>query len=345
MFEFVQSIPKAEVHVHIENTLDIPLVTEFASRNHKTLDFTQEQLFQKRKEFSCLDDLLGMSEVVQSVLLTQQDYSELSYSYLASLARFNVTYCEPCFFPGNAFWGLVPFDSIIKGLLEGSSRAETEFGIQTGWILQLLRTQDSSTNKWILEQASFYKEHIAGVGLAGNELCAPSKDLESTFELARNLGLCGSGEKVTVHTGEEASPSSIIETLAFLRPGRLDHAVRSLEDPYLVKFLSESQTPITLCPVSNRKLKVLDRFFKGSYIYHEFIKQNCLVCLNSDDPSMYGAYLPEVYKEFIEQTPWFGPRDLAELAKNSFKCSFLPKKEVNNQVSKIEQLTSKLEEA
>ena len=341
--DIISRFPKADVHLHFESLSNIELVFDIASRNSITPPLTKAECYEKIKNFSCLDDLLELLNVFFSVPCSPQDIYEILMFYYKQISTKNIVYIEPQI-KFNGYIHVTP-EEVMKGAIQASAEAETLYGIKTGLILNFTRGVPVDKQEAILYSLQNYKQHIAGVGVAGNEYLMPSRQLKPLYDLARNLGFCDNNN-TTAHTGEETPPNYIIESLRYLGIKRMDHAVRAREDPYLMKFLGDNNFPIAMCPISNDIIKVNERFCEGKHCYEEFIEKGCMISINSDDPEALGMYLDEVWASCFEK--YQGNRDnivqnYAEIAKNGFRMAFMQEADKKYWIDQIDSELSKVE--
>ena len=334
------NLPKADVHLHFESLFDIEILYDIAKRNSITPSILKQNYYEKRENFSCLFDLFELLDVNFDIPTSSQDIYDLTSTFYKKISTKNIVYIEPaiCFTVFNK----ISAEHILKGFLQASSEAESLYNIKTNIILQLARGSSIESQTDLLHSLQPYKHHFAGIGLAGNEFSKPSKHFAGLYDLARNLGYCNE-HTCTAHSGEECPPEYIIETLHYLKVNRLDHAIRAREDPFLLNFLGKNHFPIAMCPVSNQKLKINERFCEGKYCYDEFIDKGCMVSINSDDPEIYNSFLDDVYRQFLENyenTQIFD--NFAQIVKNGFLMGFLQENEKKYFLSEIDSQISKI---
>ena len=312
---FIAGLPKAELHLHIEGSLEPELMFALAKRNGVALPFETIEAVRKAYEFSRLQDFLDIYYQGAQVLLTRADFHDLGMAYFRRLAADSGRHAEIFFDPQTHTDRGLPFAVAIDGLLSAMDEAEKALGVTSKLILCFLRHLDEAAAFETLEQAKPYLGRIAGVGLDSSELGHPPSKFERVFEAAARLGL-----KRVAHAGEEGPPSYVWEALDLLHVDRIDHGNRALEDEALVARLAAEQMTLTVCPLSNLKLCVV-----GDMTAHPIktmLAKGLKPTLNSDDPAYFGGYLNDNYRAAARGVD-LGLEDLATLARNSFTGSFL----------------------
>ena len=338
----LSNLPKADIHLHFESMFDPELLYNIASRNSFTPPLSKSEYVNKVKNLNRLTDLFSVLDMNYLIPSTSNDIYELTMKYYEIISKKNIVYIEPAI-PIAEFLRVSPVE-LITGALQAANEAESLYNIKTNFLLQFGRGCPLAKHVQVLEELQNYKHHFSGIGLAGNEKLYPSREYKYLFDLSRDLGYCRNNNS-TAHTGEVCPPNSVIETLYFLQPKRLDHAIRAREDKSLLKFLGESHFPIAMCPFSNRKLKVLEDYCDGEYTYHEFIEEGCCVSINSDDPCILGVHQDEVYEDFVKYYRESKPEiieNFAEIVKNGFRMSFMEESDKENWIKQIDREYSKL---
>lgn len=336
------NLPKADVHIHFESLFDPELLYEVAGRNSIIPSLSKSEFLNKRQNFNCLNDLLDILGVVCEIPASSTDIYDLLMKFYEKISTRNIVYIEPQM---NVNRYKFHPSEIIKGAVQAASEAESLYGIKTNFLLQFSRGAEIEAQKEILYSLEGYKTCFAGVGIAGNEFYKSSKHFKPLFDLARNLGFCRNANNTTVHSGEEAPPNYIIESLHSLGAKRLDHGIRAREDKHLLKFLGDSNFHIAMCPYSNDLIKVNERFCEGKWPYHEFIEAGCMVSINSDDPEAMNSYLDEVHASFIEYYRETKPEIVAnysEIVKNAFRMSFMEENEKHTWIKQIDAELAKI---
>ena len=313
--QFISGLPKAELHLHIEGSLEPELMFALAKRNGVALPFENIEAVRKAYEFSRLQDFLDIYYQGAHVLLTSADFHDLGMAYFERLAADGGRHAEIFFDPQTHTDRGLGFNVAIDGLLSAMDEAERTLGVTSKLILCFLRHLEEDAALDTLEQAAPYIDRIAGVGLDSSELGHPPSKFQTVFEAAARLGL-----KRVAHAGEEGPPAYVWEALDLLHVDRIDHGNRSLEDDALVARLAAEQMTLTVCPLSNLKLCVV-----GDMTAHPIktmLDRGLKPTLNSDDPAYFGGYLNDNYRAAARGVN-LTFEELATLARNSFTGSFL----------------------
>ncbi len=313
--QFIAGLPKAELHLHIEGSLEPELMFALAKRNDVALPFETIEAVRKAYEFSRLQDFLDIYYQGAQVLLTSADFHDLGMAYFERLAADGGRHAEIFFDPQTHTVRALPFSVAIDGLLSAMDEAERTLGVTSKLILCFLRHLDEDAAFETLEQAKPYLDRLAGVGLDSSELGHPPSKFERVFEAAAKLGL-----KRVAHAGEEGPPAYVWEALDLLHVDRIDHGNRSLEDDALVERLAAEQMTLTVCPLSNLKLCVVDDM--TAHPIKTMLAKGLKPTLNSDDPAYFGGYLNDNYRAAARGVG-LSLEQLAQLARNSFTGSFL----------------------
>ncbi|MCK8522090.1 adenosine deaminase [Aquimarina sp. D1M17] len=326
--EFIKGIPKAELHLHIEGTFEPELMFEIASRNHKEIKYNSVEELKKAYRFNNLQEFLDIYYEGANVLVNEQDFYDLTWAYLTKVHEQNVVHVEIFFDPQTHTDRGIPFDTVITGIYKALEEGQSKYGISFKLIMSFLRHLSEEAAFKTLEQALPYKKWISGVGLDSSELGNPPSKFERVFEKARSEGF------ITVaHAGEEGPAEYIWEALNLLKVTRIDHGNRCLDDINLVKQLAKKQIPLTVCPLSNLELKVVDDLRNHPIL--KMMDNNLLVTVNSDDPAYFGGYMNENYIE-IAKALHLSKKDITQLVINSFKASWLPDPEKEKIITQIE---------
>jgi adenosine deaminase len=327
----IRKMPKAELHLHIEGTLEPELMFELARRNGVKLRFSSVEAVREAYNFHNLQSFLDIYYEGAQVLMYERDFYDLARAYLDRVTKENVRHVEIFFDPQTHTHRGVSFETVIKGLHRALYDAEQLYGITSRLILCFLRDLSAEDAMKTLEHALPYKQWVAAVGLDSAEVGNPPEKFQAVFARARSEGLL-----TVAHAGEEGPPAYIWQALDGLKVRRIDHGVRAMEDPELVARLRAERMPLTVCPLSNIKLCVFDR------IEHHNIKQlleaGLCVTVNSDDPAYFGGYVTENYLA-IRSGLKLSEADMLQLAKNSFEASFIPDAEKQRYYRELEQLS------
>jgi adenosine deaminase len=307
----LQAMPKAELHIHIEGSLEPELIFELAQRNGVSLAYPTVEALRQAYAFTDLQSFLDIYYAGASVLLTEQDFYDMTAAYLARAHADNVRHAEIFFDPQTHTARGVA----IKTVIDGIWRACQDSKVDASLILCFLRHLSEEEAIATLEEAIPYRDKFIGVGLDSSELGHPPEKFARVFERARNLGL-----HLVAHAGEEGPPSYIESALDVLNVERIDHGVRCLDDPELVQRLVREQMALTVCPLSNIKLRVFD--VMGDHNLRRLLDAGLAVTVNSDDPAYFGGYVNDNYLAAFEALP-LDVSHARQLARNSFAAAFL----------------------
>ena len=325
---FIEGIPKAELHLHIEGTFEPELMFEIARRNHFSIPYQSVEELKNAYNFNNLQEFLDIYYAGASVLLHEQDFYDLTWAYLMKVHEQNLIHTEIFFDPQTHTDRGVSFDTVIQGIHNALVDGEKKLGISSKIIMCFLRHLDEAAAFDTLEQALHYKEWIVGVGLDSSEIGHPPSKFERVFSKALAEGF------ITVaHAGEEGPAEYVWEALNLLKVSRIDHGNRSLDDDQLIQHLAETQIPLTVCPLSNLELKVVDDLKDHPLL--QLLDSGLMVTINSDDPAYFGGYMNVNYIQ-IATALNLSKKQITELAKNSFKSSFLSKSEKEKLIQQVE---------
>lgn len=315
MKAFINQLPKAELHVHIEGTLEPELMFALAQKNNIELSYKSVEEVRNAYNFTSLQSFLDIYYAGANVLITQSDFFDMTWAYLLTCKAQNILHTEIFFDPQTHTKRGINFETVVKGITQALQKGEKELGISSFLIMCFLRHLSEEEAFETLHASLPFKEFIIGVGLDSSEVGHPPSKFKKVFEEARNMGY-----NVVAHAGEEGDSSYIWEAIKLLHVTRIDHGIRCDEDEHLVKFLIEKQIPLTVCPLSNTKLKAVASMEKHNVL--TLLRQGVLVTLNSDDPAYFGGYLNANY-EAIAKHLEVSEAELKQLARNSFHASFL----------------------
>ena len=314
--ELLKAMPKAELHIHIEGSLEPELIFELARRNNVALAWPNVEALRAAYAFTDLQSFLDIYYAGASVLLEERDFTDMAYAYLERAAADRVLHAEIFFDPQTHTARGVDIGSVIRGLAAACERGRRELGVSSRLILCFLRHLDESEALATLKAALPYREHFIGVGLDSSERGNPPEKFARVFDAARRAGL-----HRVAHAGEEGPPAYIRSALDVLGVERIDHGVRCLEDRALVERLARERIALTVCPLSNVKLCVY-----GSMAGHSLARllaAGIRATVNSDDPAYFGGYLNQNLLEVFAALPALGAREAYTLARNSFEASFV----------------------
>lgn len=333
MKDFIQALPKAELHLHIEGSFEPELMFEIAQRNNISIPFNSVEEVKSAYNFNNLQEFLDIYYAGANVLIEEVDFYDLTWAYLTKVASENVKHIEIFFDPQTHTDRGVPFSKVINGIYSALQKGETEYGISFKLIMSFLRHLSEESAFKTLEEAMPYRAWIEGVGLDSSELGNPPSKFERVFAEARKRGF-----KCVAHAGEEGPAEYIWEALDLLKVVRIDHGNRCLDDSELVSRLVDEQMPLTLCPLSNLELKVVDDL--KNHPVKKMMDKNLMVTIHSDDPAYFGGYMNANYFAVAEALD-LSENDMAQLAKNSFLASWLPEEEKQKYVEIIDLLIRK----
>ncbi len=315
MKAFVEGLPKAELHLHIEGTFEPGLMFDIAARNGIQLPYASVEALRKAYDFSELQDFLDIYYQGMNVLLTEQDYFDLTWAYLKKVNADKVRHVEIFFDPQGHTSRGVKFATVIHGIHRALQRAQIEFDLSSKVIMCFLRHLDEADAINTLEEAAEFKHLIAGVGLDSSERGNPPKKFTRVFELARQQGY-----HIVAHAGEEGPPDYINQALDILKVERIDHGNTAMQDTALIERLVAEQIPLTVCPLSNLKLCVVENL--SQHPLREMLDRGLCATINSDDPAYFGGYMNDNFFA-VEEALSLGKQCLANLARNSFEAAFI----------------------
>lgn len=311
-----RSLPKAELHLHLEGSLEPELAFELAERNGIRLPYKDIESLRQAYQFSDLQSFLDIYYQGAQALVTEQDFHDLTLAYLDRVAAQNVKHVEVFFDPQTHTDRGIEFGTVVDGIHAALSDAESTLGISSNLILCFLRHLPEQAAMETLEQAKPFRDKIAGVGLDSSEKGHPPLKFQRVFQQAAREGYLR-----VAHAGEEGPPSYIWEALQLLDVARIDHGVRCIEDPELVAHLAEKRIPLTVCPLSNVKLCVFPKL--ANHNLKKLMDRNLCITINSDDPAYFGGYLEENFVQ-TQKALQLSEHEIWSLVRNGFEASFLP---------------------
>lgn len=312
---FIAGLPKAELHLHLEGSLEPEHMFALAKRNKVNLPYASVDEIRQAYHFNNLQEFLDIYYAGMSVLQTEQDFYELTYAYLERAKSDNVRHVEVFFDPQGHTERGIPFAVPVNGITQALEEGQRKLGISFKLIMCFLRHLSEAEAFTTLEQAAPYLHLIHGVGLDSSEVGHPPSKFEKVFKSAGDKGLLR-----VAHAGEEGPPDYVEQALDLLKIERLDHGNRAMENPTLIARLRETQIALTVCPLSNLKLCVINDM--AQHPIREMLDQGLLATVNSDDPSYFGGYISDNYRTLADAVG-LTRQQLAQLAKNSFTGSFL----------------------
>lgn len=325
---FIDQLPKAELHLHIEGTLQPELMFKLAERNAIKLPYADVEALRAAYSFSQLQDFLDIYYQGMNVLRTQQDFFDLTWAYLEKVSKQAARHVEIFFDPQGHVERGIAFETALNGIYAALQKGEQEFGISFGLIMCFLRHLPEADAFNTLEMAMPHRERIIGVGLDSSERGNPPSRFERVFRQARDAGF-----RIVAHAGEEGPPQYVYEALDLLKVDRIDHGNSCMQDPQLVKRLVKQQIALTVCPLSNTRLCVVDDM--RNHPLPAMLKAGLLVTINSDDPAYFGGYLNENYVA-VSGLLDNNPATLARLAKNSFSAAFIPEQQKSALMAEVD---------
>lgn len=316
MYDWLINLPKAELHLHLEGSLEPEMLFALAARNGVTLPWPDVESLRRAYAFSNLQEFLDLYYRGADVLRTEQDFYDLTWAYLQKCAEQNVVHTEPFFDPQTHTERGIPFEAVMTGISTALADGRAQLGISSGLILSFLRHLSEEEAFATLEQALPFREAFFAVGLDSSEVGHPPRKFQRVFAKARAEGLLA-----VAHAGEEGPPEYIWEALDLLKVSRIDHGVRAAEDPRLIDRLIDEQIPLTVCPLSNVKLRVFDEMRRHNIL--DLLERGVKVTVNSDDPAYFGGYVMENFQALHDDLGM--TEDQARrLAKNSMDARLAP---------------------
>lgn len=334
--DFIRALPKAELHVHIEGTLEPELVFALAEKHGIGLPYANVAELRAAYSFKDLQSFLDIYYAGANVLRDEADFHAMTSAYLRRAHADGIVHTEIFFDPQTHTARGVPIAVVMAGLTRALEEAQAHTGITHRLILCFLRHLSAEDAMRTLQEALPWRDHLAGVGLDSSEKGHPPSKFTAVFERARSLGLLA-----VAHAGEEGPPAYIEEALDLLHVQRIDHGVRCVEDPALVARLARERVPLTVCPLSNVRLRVFDRM--SDHNLKILLDQGLCVTVNSDDPAYFGGYLQD---NFLAVADGLGLShvQLAQLARNSFEASFIEPAVKQTWYARINELVAAIPE-
>ncbi|MCE4556520.1 adenosine deaminase [Pelomonas cellulosilytica] len=310
-------MPKAELHIHIEGSLEPELIFALAERNGVTLPYAGVEALRAAYAFTDLQSFLDIYYAGASVLLQEQDFYDMAWAYFEKAAQDHVVHAELFFDPQTHTARGVSVGTVIQGLSRACTDAQQRLGVSASLILCFLRHLSEDDALSTLEDALPWRDHFIGVGLDSSERGHPPSKFARVFARCGELGL-----HRVAHAGEEGPPAYVEEALDLLHVERIDHGVRSIESPALMQRLARERVPLTVCPLSNVKLCVVPDL--TAHPLPQLLTAGLAVTINSDDPAYFGGYLNDNFLALFAAQPQWGAREAYELARNSLAASFAP---------------------
>jgi adenosine deaminase len=330
--QLIADLPKAELHIHIEGSLEPELMFALAQRNGITLPYADVEAIGKAYRFDCLQDFLDLLYPGMSVLITQQDFHDLTWAYLLRCKADNVVHTEIFFDPQGHTGRGVSFGAAFEGIWSALQQGKQELGITSRVIMCFLRHLDEDSAFATLEEAKPYLDRIIAVGLDSSEVGHPPSKFYRVFAHAAELGL-----RRVAHAGEEGPPEYLLEALHGLEVDRIDHGNRALEDENLVAELVERQMPLTVCPQSNLRLGVITDM--AHHPIRRMLEAGLIVTVNSDDPAYFGGYINDNFNALVDAVN-LERSEIIQLVMNSFSASFLDSHAKQRHLDEVRRVAS-----
>jgi len=293
MYDWLNALPKAELHLHLEGTLEPELLFKLAERHGVALPWGDVEALRAAYNFGNLQEFLDLYYAGADVLRTEQDFYDLTWAYLQKCKEQNVIHTEPFFDPQTHTDRGIPFEVVVRGITQALADGEKQLGVTSGLILSFLRHLSEDAAQATLDQALPFRDHFVAVGLDSSEKGHPPSKFKRVFARARAEGF-----PAVAHAGEEGPPEYIWEALDQLGVVRIDHGVRAFEDERLMARLVDQQIPLTVCPLSNTKLCVFDDMSQHTIL--KMLDRGLKVTVNSDDPAYFGGYVTENFMALHE---------------------------------------------
>ncbi|MCA0932034.1 adenosine deaminase [Lutimonas saemankumensis] len=328
MKAFIEGLPKAELHLHIEGTFEPELMFEIARRNKISIPFNSVKEIEEAYQFDCLQDFLDIYYQGAGVLIHERDFYDLTYAYLEKCASQNVRHTEIMFDPQTHTERGVPFSTVINGIHKACEDAKTNLGVSSILIMSYLRHLSEDEAFKTLEQSLPFKDWITAVGLDSSEKGNPPSKFKNVFEASVKEGYIP-----LAHAGEEGNADYVWEALDILRIKRIDHGNNSLQDDSLVDEIVKREIALTVCPLSNRALQVVPNL--KDHPLKKMMNYGMKVTVNSDDPAYFGGQVNQNYIE-IQEALGLSKNDLYQLARNSFEYSLLSRESKDKHLAEVE---------
>jgi adenosine deaminase len=324
----IENMPKAELHLHIEGSFEPELMFKIAERNKIKIKYNSVEEVKSAYEFNNLQEFLDIYYEGANVLITEEDFYDLTMAYFEKINSQNVLHAEIMFDPQTHTYRGIEFSTVINGIKNAQEKAKEEYGITSKLIMSFLRHLDEESAFKTLEQSLPYKNLITAVGLDSSELGNPPSKFKNVFAEAKKLGFL-----TVAHAGEEGPAEYVWDAINNLFISRIDHGNKSLDDANLVKLLVEKKMPLTVCPLSNIKLCNVEKI--ENHPIKTMLKLGLVATVNSDDPAYFGGYMNENYLAIAKALD-LTKDDLYQLSLNSFNSSFLNANEKNVLIAKLD---------
>ncbi len=326
----IKRLPKCELHIHIEGSLEPELMFALARRNGIRLPYASVEALHQAYRFRNLQDFLDLYYQGMSVLITEQDFYDLAWAYLDRARADNVRHVEMFFDPQGHTSRGIAFATVVGGLHRAVVDAGRELGVQASLIMCFLRHLDEADAERTLDTALAFRDRIVGVGLDSSEAGHPPSKFKRVFARARDAGLF-----LTAHAGEEGPPSYVWEALDLLGVARIDHGVRSVEDQALVGRLARERVALTVCPLSNLRLRVVDDL--AHHPLRRMMDKGLMVTVNSDDPAYFGGYVNQNYHA-VSDALGLGRDEIATIVRNGIQASLMTMPEKDKTLAEVDRV-------
>lgn len=327
MQSFIEKLPKVELHLHIEGSLEPELMFEIAQRNGVSIPFASPEDVRAAYQFEDLQSFLNIYYQGANVLIHEQDFFDLTWAYLLRCKQDNVIHTEIFFDPQTHTARGIAFDTVVNGIDRALKQAEEELGISSKLIMCFLRHLSEDEAIETLEQALPHRDKIIGVGLDSSEQGHPPSKFTRVFAQAKQAGFLA-----VAHAGEEGPAQNIEDAIALLNVDRIDHGVRCVESESLVESLKQTRMPLTVCPLSNIKLCVFDDMTEHNIV--ELLRKGLCVTINSDDPAYFGGYMTDNFMA-VSNAHTMSPKELAQFTLNAIEASFLTDSEKQSLATRV----------
>jgi adenosine deaminase len=331
----IKRLPKCELHIHIEGSLEPELMFALAHRNGIRLPYPSVEALRQAYQFRNLQDFLDIYYQGMSVLITEQDFYDLAFAYLERARADNVRHVEMFFDPQGHTSRGIAFATVVGGLHRAIIDAGRELGVRASLIMCFLRHLDEADAERTLDSALAFKDRIVGVGLDSSEAGNPPSKFKHVFGRAREAGFF-----LSAHAGEEGPPSYVWEALDVLGVARIDHGIRSMEDPALVGRLAREGVPLTVCPLSNLRLRVVDDL--AHHPLRRMLDKGLVATVNSDDPAYFGGYVNQNYHA-VSDALRLGRDEIAAIVRNGIRASLMTLPEKDKALAETDRVLAEIE--
>lgn len=329
MIDLIKRLPKAELHLHIEGSLEPELMFRLAQKNNIAIPYKDIEDVRRAYNFTNLQTFLDIYYAGANVLITKDDFYDLTWAYILKCVEDNVIHTEIFFDPQTHSARGVAFETVITGIKEALDDAKAQYGITSCIIMCFLRHLSQDDAFATLEAAMPFQDDIIGVGLDSSEIGNPPSKFKAVFQKAKEAGF-----KLVAHAGEEADFTYIYEALDMLHISRIDHGVQSIQSPELMQRLKDEQMPLTVCPNSNIELKVFDSY--QNHNIKDLLDYGLNVSVNSDDPAYFKGYINQNFINLFENLS-LSEDDIVTLVKNSFRSAFIDEQLKQDYLARVEQ--------